>query len=194
MIKTRFGAQTWQGGSFGLGAGPAPFIFTAQGFPAADGDMNGDGFSGAASNSNGDAYSDLAITMPDGLAIFAGTPSGFPSTRLITLPGSTPAALASGDFNGDGQSDLIVNDGGTLLAHYGASGAPATAGVPLTTPPLPAVDQSRGAVGDVNGDGYDDLTVGVFALDPTDQKDHVRSAVLHLGGPTGLDPTGAPAE
>jgi hypothetical protein len=145
-------------------------------------------------DANADGFSDVALATFAGLEIFAGSATGVATVPFATIVGNNPTPVGAADFNGDGQPDLVVNIGNNLEVHYGHGGRPDAAGMPLSTSTTPFADPASGAFGDVNGDGYDDLTVGVLALDPTDQRYHVRSAVLHLGGPMGLDPTGTPAQ
>jgi FG-GAP-like repeat len=140
---------------------------------------------------NGDRFADVAFTTADGLQIFAGSPMGLSPVSILTIPGSV-IAIGAADFNGDRHVDLIVANGSTLEVHTGAAGGvPSATGTALATPAQWKAAGFLGSFGDVNGDGYDDFTVGVMAADGSGY--NPASAVLHLGGPTGLDPTGTAA-
>jgi hypothetical protein len=147
-------------------------------------------------DANGDGFADAAVGTNDGVQILAGSPAGLATTPFVTLAGTLLSPIGAADFNGDGEPDVVgetSSPGATLEVHYGHGGVPDAAGVTLT-PPVPfGADPAQGSFGDVNGDGYDDLTVGVFTLDPVSQKENVTSVVLYLGGPGGLSTTGIPA-
>jgi hypothetical protein len=110
----------------------------------------------------------------------------------VTIPGaSLVVAVGAAQFNNDGYPDLVINNAAVLEVHYGQAGGPSTAGPSIATPAQWVAGAFTGSFGDVNGDGYDDLTVGVRTPDATGYDR--SSAVLHLGGPTGLEPAGTPA-
>jgi len=96
----------------------------------------------------------------------------FPATSGV------PAAETSTDFNGDGSEDLAAaaigsgefNRGGSVTVLYGSGGGLVTAGAQLLTQNTPGVADTRQAGdefgsfvegADIEGDGYDDLFVGV---------------------------------
>ncbi len=120
----------------------------------------------AAGDLNGDGIPDLAITnsAPAGLTILIGSARGaFAPPFTISLPQSSgPAAIALGDFNGDGYPDVALADRVRsefiLLFGNGAGNFTAASGSPFAlgrsyTGPTGIV------VGDFNNDSLQDLAI-----------------------------------
>ena len=99
--------------------------------------------------------------------------------------GSFPAAIATGDFNGDGHPDVVTADYGSgdvsVLLNHGDGTFAAAVDYPVGNGPLSVV------VADVNGDGIPDLVVansGVNALDPANGDVDSVSILLGRGDGT----------
>ncbi|MBR7673381.1 FG-GAP and VCBS repeat-containing protein [Streptomyces daliensis] len=116
----------------------------------------------------------------------------------------TRTAAATGDIDGDGIDDLVTGDrfdgaGGTVTIRYGAPGGPGTAREPVTigqdSPGVPGADEPNDwfgasvSVGDVTGDGYADLAVGV-ERENVDGVTSTGAAVLLKGSAKGLATSG----
>ncbi|RVU21335.1 hypothetical protein EOT10_25265 [Streptomyces antnestii] len=119
---------------------------------------------------------------------------------------------AIGDVDGDGYGDLVVHDigsnyedipyeKGTVLVMYGTADGPSTTRTKVITQDtsgVPGVGESGDmfgsdlSAGDVNGDGYADIAVGVPGEAIGSVKD-AGSVVLLKGGRGGLSGTGAQA-
>jgi hypothetical protein len=140
----------------------------------------------AAGDVNGDGYDDVIAGAPyyngahqdEGAAfLFYGSAGGLPAEPGWTAYGGQADALfgsavaAAGDVNGDGYDDVAVGaplydrgqeDEGAAFLFYGSPAGPSL------TPAWTASGRQVGArfgtslaaVGDVDGDGYDDLAVG----------------------------------
>ncbi len=101
------------------------------------------------------------------------------------------AAVTLGDVNGDGISDFAVGapnydgpepgqlNGGAVFVFFGRQGGPNTTPDQSFYSTLGSFGAAVAPAGDVNGDGYHDLLVGV--PDAADGRVHV-----YLGSPTGL--------
>lgn len=133
---------------------------------------------------NGDGYADIVVIAPGDAAgmgaayIFYGSSSGITATtssaanHSITGQGRMGYASAMGDVNGDGYGDLAVGasdysglQGITYIFHGSTSG--------ITTNTAAGANRILNytgsnefgyaiALGDVNGDGYDDLADGAY--------------------------------
>jgi hypothetical protein len=133
---------------------------------------------GVTGDANGDGRDDLVLGIYEGDGVYGtryytGSASGLtPQAAPDTIP-NTDGGLAFGDLNGDGYDDIAVGavyDSAVTVAYGSASGVGPrttwktftedTPGVPGTNDPVFRFGDSLSA-GDINGDGIDDLAVGV---------------------------------
>jgi hypothetical protein len=130
---------------------------------AVEGDEFGD--RSAARDFDGDGFTDLAVSAssygePDRrfVTVLWGGREGITSgTRLTGVEYLEGDELAAGDFDGDGEGDLVaVGQGSRINVLYGPIAADGTA---AKTDRLPGQDSTevKIAAGDMTGDGKDDL-------------------------------------
>ncbi|WP_404195718.1 FG-GAP and VCBS repeat-containing protein [Streptomyces tauricus] len=168
----------------------------------------------AAGDFDGDGIEDLATfyvyeNHAEGGKLWLGTKDG-----LSTVPQrlSSASATAVADFDKDGYADLatrvfpggdteLVDDPGTIKIYYGSAVGPSqtrTRTITQQTAGVPGVSEkndhfgARLSAGDVNGDGYPDLAVGVPG-EAIGSVAKAGSVVLLKGGSGGLTGTGAQA-
>jgi len=163
---------------------------TETGSVAGVGDVNGDGY---ADILVGDGYAGTGQDM-GAVYLYLGGASGSSPDPALTITGPLArfgySVAGAGDVNGDGYADVVVGDYGlagvgstpSAFAYVylgGANGLSATPLVALTKPDGTSLDGiTVASAGDVNGDGYADLLVGVPAGE-------MGGAYLYLGGPNG---------
>ncbi len=134
------------------------------------GDFNGDGkLDLAVANSGGNAQGAISILLGDGMGNF---------TQVSSGNVSNPVAVAVGDFNGDGKSDLaVVNPWFRTVSILLGDG---TGNFTLASSPRVGLVPWSIAVGDFNGDGRLDLAVANGACN-----DCVGTVSILLGDGTG---------
>jgi hypothetical protein len=177
---------------------PLPYAGRRSGLTAvASGDVNGDGFADVLTS-----YPAVGGTpMAD---LYLGSSSGLALEPAVVLEYVDTAAF--GDVNGDGLADLVSGyisqspaRGGEVAVRYGTrQGLPAepdrtitqdTPGVPGTTGEYDRFG-SAVAVGDTDGDGRDDVAVGVQGK-PAGEAAAAGSVVVLKGRRGGLTTAGA---
>jgi hypothetical protein len=177
--------------------GPEPF--DAFGLALAVGDFNGDGYSDLAVGANAEDIGPMG-NQEGAVTVFYGSATGLVSAtaQYITAPDAAAMdqfgfTLAAGDFDGDGHDDLAVNLLNRTVGTAERAGAvrifPGSArGVDTDPAHVAQLDQDQPgtenkaeigdqfgstlAAGDLNGDGRDDLAVGI----PSEGVSGVRAA------------------
>lgn len=146
------------------GGGATIFLPAATGV----GDVNSDGFNDFVIGTDAGAAANQIWTIPGRATWPASLDLGAGGTALgaaIPCAGGAcgTSAYSAGDFNGDGDVDLLVPRVGDLALHTGnGSALSSSAAIVLSAPGLamPTFGAGRlGFVGDVNGDGRDDIAV-----------------------------------
>ncbi len=157
---------------------------------------------------NGDGYSDVIVGAPyyrngnsdEGAAfIYHGSASGIITTVAAMVESNKGFAYmghsvsGAGDVNGDGYSDLIVgvrgysngqsNEGAFFVYHGSFTGISTTAAAIVESNQLGAgMGHSVSGAGDVNGDGYSDVIVGVTSYDNGQTDEGAAFVYLGNGG------------
>ncbi len=134
------------------------------------------------------------------VAVWRGIPGGFDPTPATVIEGQLNeqfgySLAAAGDVNGDGFDDIVVGTAGTTQRRaYLYVGGPSGLSGPawsFAASGLPEYGTHRvvvGALGDVNGDGYDDFGVIVLRVPPIPAVSVWQILAFH-GGPSGPSAT-----
>ncbi|MFD4985645.1 FG-GAP-like repeat-containing protein [Streptomyces sp. NPDC058374] len=146
---------------------PRPGNHDGFGSPLATGDFDGDGRTDIAV---GAAYGYASVDVFLGGVTRDGTPG---SHHAVTAPlhgryGLGARSLAAGDLDGDGKDDLLVDGYAADDARPATFWLPGTAEGPTTTGTQRLPGGPIGAVGDTDGDGYDEVILGT---DPAEAAD-----------------------
>ena len=152
---------------------------------------------------NSDGYADLIIGAPgiDGCQVHLGSISGLIATPQLNFTAPQPgsrfghAVSTAGDVNGDGYSDVIIGaplfsngqvDEGAAFVYHGSDTS--LADVADRQLELNVAGSNMGmsvsGVGDVNGDGYDEVALG-GDLHTAGQLNEGR-VTIYRGAPTGI--------
>ena len=187
---------------------PTPVIF--------NGPVPGSRFGAAvctAGDVNGDGFSDMIVGAPDlsdgqalegGFYVYAGALLNLPTTAIFWAASNVAgrklgtAVAGIGDANGDGFFDVAggapftsspeVNEG-SLQMYFGGAVPSGFVGSGVVQSNIPGalMGTSVAEAGDVNGDGYADMIVGLPGI--SNGQANEGSAFVYLGSPTGISAT-----
>ncbi len=136
----------------------------------ANGDQSGGSVSGAG-DINGDGFADLLIGAPFADPV-SGVANGLEGASYIVFGGANLADLDDDDGTADGRIDLAQISAGQGLRLDG-----------VTTFAQDQSGRAVAVVGDVNGDGFDDVLIGATYADPNGLNDNEGAAWLVFGRP-----------
>jgi len=167
LATSNRGLEVYFGSSqFNVSAPSVTIAYTSNFPPSFAGDVNGDGYS--------DLFGTTSYVPSSGyapLVLFGGNDVGALATLILTKTAGGPSTImqttSAGDMNGDGFSDLIVQWG------YGITnpqtdlriflGGAALSNTPDLSIPGPYANyytlQDSRRVGDMNGDGFEDIAL-----------------------------------
>jgi beta-fructofuranosidase len=154
-IVTEPSGQTWvTGAGWGQGGLHMAPLFVNSSYAGV--------FTGSHADFNGDGRDDVVTFTHDPLAdvyVALSNGSGFAGTSVkwhdyFALSGETPL---TGDFNGDGKDDIVTFTHGSLSDVYVALSTGTSFGASAKWHDWFAIDGEVPAIGDVNGDGRDDI-------------------------------------
>ena len=141
-----------------------------------------------ASDFNDDGHLDLAVADPglSSVLVLLGKGDGTFQSPTDYAIGAGPFSIAVGDFNGDGVDDLVTaNSGGALLSNSVSVLLGKRDGTFAQRVDYPTDDGPVSvAVGDFNGDGFDDLAVA--ALQGKTMQRSPREGRWHIPSSSGL--------
>ncbi len=165
---------------------------------AGAGDVNGDGFSDLVT---GAILFDKGQNNEGAAFVFHGSAAGVNTNAAVVLENNQASAAhgwsvaSAGDVNGDGYGDLVVgsylydngqvNEGAAFVYHGSQAGTSPVAAVTLESNQA----EARGGIsvacaGDVNGDGYSDILVGVWQFDQGEANE--GAVMVHQGSAAGI--------
>lgn len=141
-----------------------------------DGAMAKFGLSLAAGDMNDDGYTDIAVGAPFNTnapslymqgAVYVYLGPDFSATTRKTLYASTTNkglgwAVATGDINGDGKSDLLISATGKLLGYYGGTSFAPVIGSPdvAISSTAAGFGKAIAVIGDIDADTYGEIAIG----------------------------------
>ncbi|MCF0053738.1 FG-GAP-like repeat-containing protein [Dyadobacter sp. LJ53] len=166
--------------------------------------------SAGAGDVNGDGYNDVLVGAyaydkghdnEGAVFVHLGSAVGINNNASVVLEGNQInaqygwSAATAGDVNGDGYSDIMVgsylydygqtNEGAVFVYHGSAQGIKASAALRLeSNQPEAKQGIAVACAGDVNGDGYSDVMIGIWQYDKGESNE--GAVVLHHGSANGL--------